>query len=286
MENTYYNHENNATINPKKIKAIKAKARGNMLGNYSPIIGATVLVYIIVYLVSGLLSPMIMYNPGPIQYAIYYVASFIITWLAEFFFVGISAMHLSAARGKKFTFAMLVYPVKNGTNRFLAVTFVLSIISFVASISSAFMMDKTQIMMYSTDYQEIMDASMQVVALSIVSIIISIICLVLMLALALSVYLLIDNPDMSAKEAMTSSMRYMKGNKIRLFLLSLSFIGLALLGILTLGLAYLWLIPYMEQSMVVFYEVVVQPEQSRPQEPEQPYTDYQNYQRPNVNDYY
>jgi uncharacterized membrane protein len=39
-----------------------------------------------------------------------------------------------------------------------------------------------------------------------------------------------------------------------LFLLSLSFIGWALLCILTLGIGFLWLIPYINVSVAKFYQ--------------------------------
>ena len=46
----------------------------------------------------------------------------------------------------------------------------------------------------------------------------------------------------------------MKGHKMDLFLLYLSFIGWALLCVLTLFIGYFWLEPYMQMTMVKFYE--------------------------------
>ena len=61
---------------------------------------------------------------------------------------------------------------------------------------------------------------------------------------------------MSAKEAMEVSMQMMKGNKWRLFCLQLSFIGWAILCVLTLGIGYLWLNPYMNAAIAAFYDEV------------------------------
>lgn len=66
-------------------------------------------------------------------------------------------------------------------------------------------------------------------------------------------FILVDNPEMTAGEAITASKELMKGNKGRLFCLSLSFIGWMFLSILTLGLGNLFLIPYMEASVAAFY---------------------------------
>ena len=77
--------------------------------------------------------------------------------------------------------------------------------------------------------------------------------LILGLAFSQATYLLLDHPDYRVLEALRESFRLMKGRKLRYFLLQLSFIGWWLLGILTLGLGFLWIIPYMLQTNTQFY---------------------------------
>lgn len=67
-------------------------------------------------------------------------------------------------------------------------------------------------------------------------------------------YILADNPNMKAIDAIRESKRMMEGNKWKYFKLQLSFIGWALLSILTLGIGYLWLAQYMYASYALFYE--------------------------------
>lgn len=73
---------------------------------------------------------------------------------------------------------------------------------------------------------------------------------------ALMPYILADNPEMSGEQAICRSMAMMQGNKFRLFLLWLSFIGWAILAILTCGIGFLWLSPYVSATMAAFYEDV------------------------------
>ena len=61
---------------------------------------------------------------------------------------------------------------------------------------------------------------------------------------------------MKNNEAIELSMAMMDGFKWRLFCLQLSFIGWAFLCVLTFGIGYLWLIPYMQTSTAAFYEDV------------------------------
>lgn len=70
---------------------------------------------------------------------------------------------------------------------------------------------------------------------------------------ALTPYILIEHPEMSANEAIEESMRLMDGHKFDLFYLQLSFIGWAILSILSLGLGFFWLIPYQMTAQAAFY---------------------------------
>ena len=67
-------------------------------------------------------------------------------------------------------------------------------------------------------------------------------------------YILEDRPELSGDKAIEESMRLMDGHKWQLFCLHLSFIGWALLCILTLGIGILWLVPYMQTAQAAFYE--------------------------------
>lgn len=54
--------------------------------------------------------------------------------------------------------------------------------------------------------------------------------------------------------SITRSRQLMKGYKGQLFLLDLSFIGWHILAILTLGIGYLWLTPYITATKAAFYD--------------------------------
>jgi uncharacterized membrane protein len=63
-----------------------------------------------------------------------------------------------------------------------------------------------------------------------------------------------DNPDIDYREALRTSRMMMRGHKMDLFLLYLSFIGWLLLCVLTLGVAALWVESYIYTSLAYFYE--------------------------------
>ena len=76
------------------------------------------------------------------------------------------------------------------------------------------------------------------------------------LSYALTPYILKDYPELKNNQPIELSMAMMQGYKLELFILQLKYIGLCLLSILTLGIAYLWIAPFYSAAMVNFYEEV------------------------------
>ena len=73
---------------------------------------------------------------------------------------------------------------------------------------------------------------------------------------SMTFYILRENPEMTAGDAITASQKMMDGHKMDLILLSLSFIGWAILASITFGIGYLWLIPYIYTAYAAFYETL------------------------------
>lgn len=70
----------------------------------------------------------------------------------------------------------------------------------------------------------------------------------------------IDRPDLdkiSALDCITESKELMRGHKMRLFILDLSFFGWVLVGFLTLGIGFLWITPYTTATRTAFYNDLV-----------------------------
>ncbi len=69
-------------------------------------------------------------------------------------------------------------------------------------------------------------------------------------------YILDENPELGASEAIHRSRMMMKNHKFDLFWLYLSFIGWFLLCCITCGIGFLWLTPYFNTAKASFYEEV------------------------------
>ena len=74
------------------------------------------------------------------------------------------------------------------------------------------------------------------------------------LSYAMTFFILADDPTIAPLDAIRKSKVMMQGNKWKLACLSFRFIGWMFLCLLTLGIGFLWLFPYMSVSIAQFYD--------------------------------
>lgn len=71
---------------------------------------------------------------------------------------------------------------------------------------------------------------------------------------SMAYFISLDHPEMSSNDCITESRRMMDGQKMRLFLLDLSFLGWYIVGALCLGIGTLWVDAYHRMARANFYE--------------------------------
>lgn len=80
--------------------------------------------------------------------------------------------------------------------------------------------------------------------------------IIVALALSQTWFILAENPSMDSYDAIMRSKKMMDGYKFKLFKIQLRLLGLGLLCLLTLGIGFLWLLPYQYVVYAKFYEEV------------------------------
>ena len=78
--------------------------------------------------------------------------------------------------------------------------------------------------------------------------------IIISMMLSQTSFILKDDKEISAADAMKKSAEMMKGHKMELFWLYLSFIGWGILCILTFGFGFIFLFPYMYTTLAHYYE--------------------------------
>lgn len=77
--------------------------------------------------------------------------------------------------------------------------------------------------------------------------------IILALMFSQAYFIAVENPELSAIKCLSKSTSMMKGHKRDLFVLTLSFIGWLLVCIITLGIGFLWYVPYYQMTLTNFY---------------------------------
>ncbi len=275
---------------PKTRKQLKAYARENLLGRYGLVIGALLLYWLVAGLLDIPFTNMItqgVYFAAYSRVVIGVLGIAVVALIAFLIQCAIWRIHLMLARQQNPTFRELLYPFQNRPGRYSgfflleillgAICLAPGIILFLCALvvaartgSPIFSSDGllitagTGLSLFSSDGLPITTgtdlaifAVMQVLVLLLLSLALlavgCIVLVILLLSWSMTGFLLLDNPNFTVLQAIRRSRQLMKRNKWRYFLLLLSFLGWALLSILSLGIALLWIGPYYTQTRVSFY---------------------------------
>lgn len=91
------------------------------------------------------------------------------------------------------------------------------------------------------------------VLLTIIQIALVVVCVYITYGICMSVYILVREQDKTAVEAIKKSWAMTKGQKVRLFVFDLSYIGWWILCGLTFGILLIWVAPYYRNAKTVMF---------------------------------
>lgn len=227
----------------REVKELKRIARGNLQGNFLELIRAFVFCNLIVSLIEMPFSWMTNEVQFSTQNMIYYGALILITIASVMLTVGQYCLHLRIARTGKLHLGELFYPLMHDANRLIIAEVFLSMIRVIglAPVIGAFAIIQF--------YEEM---NMYLIALGL-AILGCILITFIEVTFGMIYFALIDGEELSVWKAIKEALKLIKGHKGRFLYMQLSFIGMYLLALLTLGLGILWVQPYVMQTTTIFY---------------------------------
>lgn len=227
----------------KKIKELKKIARGNLSGHYMNIIQAAVFCSVIISLLEMPFSMLTNEDDFSTQNLIYYIAVFLIGIISVVLTAGQYRIHMTLARTGEVHLKELFVPIKSHADRYIITELILFGLSLVCVIP---IFGAVAIIYLYNNW-----------AFYLVAVLLCLISAVLLTMLSLTFdlvyYVLNDNDHFTALDAMKYTMNMVKTHKGRYFYMQLSFIGMQFLSLLSLGIASLWVAPYMMQTTTLFY---------------------------------
>lgn len=223
-------------------KELKALAREALLGQYGSLIGAMFLLGMFSVILESVPVTITRNREDTTSLIIQFVVTLIISVLVYLLQIGMTVIVLHMTRRQAYGLSDLFYTFRAHPDRFIIVSVIQIGISMILQIPAYIFL-----FLYPGDtIKRILLYLLILLAGSIVSFIV-------LLGFTLADLLLIDNENLGAIDAIRQSWAMMHGNKGRFFYLQISFFGLALLCILTLGIGMLWLYPYMMTTEAFFY---------------------------------
>ncbi len=174
------------------------------------------------------------------------LGNFLIFLLSMMISAGLSYCFLAMTRGWVIRISDLFYAFRYQADKALILSLIYSVIFLLLE----FPLSSILSLQLSEALSSHVFLALLLVFASIACFIVAVIC---MLALSMCYYLYIDHPEMNIRQLLAASFQIMKGNKIRLFYIYISFFGLLLLSVLTCFIGILWVIPYISCTTAMFY---------------------------------
>lgn len=236
---------------------LKNLAKDKLTGNYSEAVLFTMvygLFLIADYVISlllmcyspdsdGMLLRVLFMESTPYGYLMSLGVSFLTGILINALGAGICLYYLNMACGQPFSIKDMFHGFREHPNKYLLIAIVQALVQLFCSLPA-----------YACNYFYLTNPSDQWMMLFyICQLVGQIVAYPVILGISQSYRLLLDYPSLSARQALVKSWRLMKGHKMRLFVLNLSFLPLEIAAIFTCGIGYLWLSPYMSMTYAQFY---------------------------------
>lgn len=194
------------------------------------------------YFVAGLFD-----GTTTLSIVLYEITLFIVYLILNLFNAGLNYLYLNMARGEEYSFGDLIYFFRHQPDRVVISGLALTVLEIIASLPYNYFW-------YTAEPGLTMESQMNyLTTMLVVMVLTTVLNTLFSLPFSQVYYLQADDEELSGKEALKQSWKLMKGKKMKLFVLQLSFVPMMILSVFTLYLALLWVLPYMEMSLAEFY---------------------------------
>ena len=231
-----------STISTAQLKAI---AKERALDRYGTLIFANILIFAIQVLISGITT--VVSSGNIIIFVINQIINLIVSILLGILSSGKAYLYMNLVYSQTISASDIFFGLKQHPEKAVVIQSVFVIANFVVSLPSS-------LILFFAGQSSSIDLYLTNIIILTIGIIFNI---YISLVYSQAFFLLHDFPDRSAKELLSTSRHLMKGNKLKLLLLELSFIPLYIFGIITLFIPLLWISVYRYASVAVFYQNLI-----------------------------
>lgn len=228
-------------------ESLKRMIRQKLPGNYS-ITCSALLFCFCARIVVFLLINYIMASPRDyFSLFLRFAVEFVLMIFVSLLYFGFHKILLDIYYGKSPQTADIFYCFIHNSNEFLLLSTVLSMLNTAASLPLLFCI-------LALPFGVPAPGMIWCICLAAVFWLISTIAIELHTSFAS--FLLLEEPGSSVSHVLSENLRLVRGHRLELFYLILSFTGVFLLGVLSLGIGFLWILPYYNGTLLAFYRAL------------------------------
>lgn len=230
-----------------KPRVLKREARIKMQGHYGTLVGAALIVFGCTFLLNIVLTLLTPASFTLLSVLLYFAGLLIVNTLYTVLSAGVSRLYLNLATDQPFSLRDLFYAFSTHPEPIA----VYSAVSLALEVGLLYLVRFLAFGAPAVSFQ--LFAVLMLAAL----------LLLLWFVLTFSCFLFLHarDPWQSTKEFFTACMQLMKGHRLSLFWLSLTFFGVLVLCIMSFGIGLLFALPYLQMTVTLFYERLAEAEE-------------------------
>ena len=233
--------------------SLKSMAKGQLLGKYGILTGILAVHILCVVPVTFSLSPL-----SGVSTFLFSAASFVISLLSGFFTAGEAFIYLKLACSQRPVLNDLFCCLTQGSPkavRVLRIQSVLSAISILCALPSTYIGNSLikSILTAEPSFDVFPFSPALFLLYAVLLVIGTVVDIFFSLLFSQIYYLMFDFPEYPESQLFKMSIRLIRGNMGRLFYIELSFLPLMILCLMSCGIGFLWLYPYMQATYANFY---------------------------------
>lgn len=241
---------------------LKALSKSQLFGNYGIVIGIFLIHILCTLPLDFIISPL-----SNISLEFYYILLLLVNLLNGFFIAGEALVYLKIACHERPAVIDLFYyfksPYPERGSKVVRIQLILSAVSVVCTMPYTYVQlaltnDMTSRQITNPASTELPFNPLLFLVYAILLVTGCFIQIFVQLLFSQVFYLMLDFPEYSGPELLRLAPKLIKGHKARLFYIMISFFPLVLLCVLSCGIGYLWVYPYIQTTYANFYLDLVQ----------------------------
>ena len=221
---------------------LKARAKGQLLGKYGTIIPAILIVEIIMFAITSVITLPLDTRTMP-GLIVSFIIECLLQLFAGIFIAGQTYLYLNISCGGNIRVSDVFYGFTHHPDKAILIQ-LYQLLLMLASFVPLFLLLALWM---------VIDSLYMLIPITIAFCFGLVASVIISLMYSQSYFVMLDFPDFSAVQCLRFSRKIMKGSKARRFYLDVSFIHLYLLGFLTCCIGLLFVIPYMNTTYSNFY---------------------------------